>query len=104
MVALYKSIILSLVYVIAINCYSLSETFDLGRTSSTGTTSKVGSKIGKSTGPAERASRHGNRAGASVCFYMLERLKAGRNWSTDFLPFIYFSRELFLQGTQGKRP
>nr|XP_016493302.1 PREDICTED: LOW QUALITY PROTEIN: protein MOR1-like [Nicotiana tabacum] len=43
----------------------LQETFDLGRTSSTGTTSKVGSKIGKSTGPAERASRHGNRAGAS---------------------------------------
>lgn len=43
----------------------LQETFDLGRTSSTGTTSKVGSKTGKSTGPAERASRHGNRAGAS---------------------------------------
>ncbi|XP_019231604.1 PREDICTED: protein MOR1 [Nicotiana attenuata] len=43
----------------------LQETFDLGRTSSTGTTSKAGSKIGKSTGPAERASRHGNRAGAS---------------------------------------
>lgn len=43
----------------------LQETSDLGRTTSTGTTSKVGSKIGKSTGPADRASRHGNRAGAS---------------------------------------
>ncbi|XP_006347082.1 protein MOR1 isoform X1 [Solanum tuberosum] len=43
----------------------LQETSDLGRTTSTGTTSKVGSKIGKSTGPTDRASRHGNRAGAS---------------------------------------
>ncbi|XP_055805496.1 protein MOR1 [Solanum dulcamara] len=43
----------------------LQETSDLGRTTSTGTTSKVGSKIGKSSGPADRASRHGNRAGAS---------------------------------------
>ncbi|KAJ8549599.1 hypothetical protein K7X08_033306 [Anisodus acutangulus] len=43
----------------------LQETSDLGRTTSTGTTSKVGSKIGKSTGPVDRASRHGNRAGAS---------------------------------------
>ncbi|XP_060193009.1 protein MOR1 [Lycium barbarum] len=43
----------------------LQETFDLGRTTSTGTTSKMGSKIGKSTGPADRTSRHGNRAGAS---------------------------------------
>ncbi|KAJ8545561.1 hypothetical protein K7X08_018144 [Anisodus acutangulus] len=44
---------------------ALQETSDLGRTTSTGTTSKVGSKMGKSTGPADRASRHGNRAGAS---------------------------------------
>lgn len=43
----------------------LQETSDLGRTTSTGTTLKVGSKIGKSTGPADRASRHGTRAGAS---------------------------------------
>lgn len=41
----------------------LQETHDLGRTTSTGIT-KVGSKIGKSTGPADRASRQGNRAGA----------------------------------------
>ncbi|MCD7457741.1 Protein MICROTUBULE ORGANIZATION 1 [Datura stramonium] len=40
------------------------ETCDLGRTTSTGTTAKVGSKMGKSSGPADRASRHGNRAGA----------------------------------------
>ncbi|KAK4347121.1 hypothetical protein RND71_033460 [Anisodus tanguticus] len=44
---------------------ALQETSDLGRTTSTGTTSKVGSKMGKSTGPVDRASRHGNRAGAS---------------------------------------
>ncbi|CAN4084015.1 unnamed protein product [Withania somnifera] len=43
----------------------LQETHDLGRTTSTGITSKVGSKIGKSTAPADRASRQGNRAGAS---------------------------------------
>lgn len=54
------------------NYYCLSETSDLGRTTSTGTTLKVGSKIGKSTGPADRASRHGTRAGASVCFYVVE--------------------------------
>lgn len=81
------------------NVTLLPETFESAKTVSTGSTAKMGSKMGKPNGHGDRVSKPGSRAVSSVCTYLNYFLV---EYKMDIDCFVLCGKRVV--STKGSRP